>query len=134
MVVPEMGSFNLLSVGKAVSRGVKFNFDSNGCEVHFGNIILKPINKKTLYCFNIRRNQDEKCALAAGVQGVNINILHSWLGHAYEAYTKATAKSYGWKWTCEWMVCEHCALGKSKQKALVKLNSSPVEKVGARHA
>ena len=63
---------------------------------------------------------------------VNINILHSWFGHANEAYTKATATSYGWQWTGTWEVCEFCALAKSKQKVLVKLNTSPVEKSGGR--
>ena len=66
------------------------------------------------------------------VKKVNINMLHSWLGHASEAYTKATARSYGWKWTGHWVVCEFCALAKSKQKSLKKINSSPVEKSGER--
>jgi hypothetical protein len=54
------------------------------------------------------------------------------LGHANEAYTIATANSYGWKWTGQWVVCEFCALAKSKQKSIKKFNSSPVEKLGER--
>jgi hypothetical protein len=44
------------------------------------------------------------------------------LGHAGEAYTKATAMSYGWKWTEHCVVCEFCATAKSKQKAIKKIN------------
>jgi hypothetical protein len=35
---------------------------------------------------------------------ININILHSLVGHAGEAYTKATAEVHGWKWTGQWFV------------------------------
>ena len=63
---------------------------------------------------------------------ININILHSRLGHVNEAYTKATAHCYGWKWTGKWIVCEDCALGKSKQKNLSKINTSPAGSAGER--
>jgi hypothetical protein len=46
---------------------------------------------------------------------ININVLHSLLKHAGDAYTKATAKNYGWKWTGQWMVCKCYAVAKSKQ-------------------
>jgi hypothetical protein len=57
-----------------------------------------------------------------------ITILHSLLGHGGKVDTRATAKSYGWNWTGQWMVCEFCAMEKSKQKPLKKISSSPVEK------
>jgi hypothetical protein len=63
---------------------------------------------------------------------IDINKLHSMLGHANEAYSRLTAKQYGWEITGKWTVCENCAIAKSKQKNLSKSNTSPVLHPGER--
>ena len=65
-------------------------------------------------------------AMTPKITKIDINKLHCMLGHANEAYSRLTAKEYGWEATGKWAVCENCAIAKSKQKKLSKTNTSPV--------
>ena len=48
--------------------------------------------------------------------------MHQLLGHVNEQATKATAKYLGYEIKSQMETCDHCAIGKAKQKNLKKVN------------
>lgn len=51
---------------------------------------------------------------------ININLAHQLLGHPGSAILRSTAASLGWILNGKLQKCEHCAIGKAKQKNVPK--------------
>ena len=54
---------------------------------------------------------------------MQLQLVHSKLGHCGEDYTRTTLKYYDWKVTGNFKPCEDCAIDKAKQSSVNKLLS-----------
>jgi hypothetical protein len=61
--------------------------------------------------------------IAAKAQTLDINVVHEMFGHPKLQFLAATAARYGFQTKNELYFCSNCAVSKSKQKNLNKLNS-----------
>jgi hypothetical protein len=118
--------------GSITSNGLHLTINKGSCKITFDQVIKSANGHLLGIKTQPIKNDTAMAVMAKKARQIDINILHSRLGHANEAYTKATALSHGWKCTGRWIVCEYCALGKSKQKTLSKANTSPAESAGER--
>jgi hypothetical protein len=53
-------------------------------------------------------------------KSIDVNILHTFLGHPSQEITKKTAEYYGLKITRTFKPCSDCQTAKSKQNAVTK--------------
>ena len=89
-----------------------------------GNIVLDcriKIHDGWVAGVNFLRNVIDKKAVSATAHiKRDINNLHVELGHPLEAITRSTAKNFNIQLTRAFKLCEDCALGKAKQRAVSK--------------
>ena len=63
----------------------------------------------------------EESNVAASIQrSIDINLYHRMIGHPSQEITKQTARKYSIAVKGELETCEHCAIGKAKQKSVPK--------------
>ena len=143
--IPELGSYNLLSITYALSKGFQLSnsgetmiLKKNKLEIRFDH----KVKTKTGYLGAIRAitnhfKEAEPTEMICQVNenksaSWNINMAHKMLGHLSKEATMATAKFYGVKIHGNYETCEECALAKARQKNLNKESSTRSNQAGER--
>jgi hypothetical protein len=67
---------------------------------------------------NLERVVEESHVAASIQRSIDINIYHRMIGYSSQEITKQTARKYSIAVKDELKTCEHCAIGKAKQKSV----------------
>jgi hypothetical protein len=123
--VPELW-VNLFSISKSLQNG--WNISNKGVEIKLSkgqaNIVFDRIikaSKGLVVGVEVvpRIDAMANMMLDRG-KTIDINVLHSVLGHPSQDITKQTAQYYGWKITGTFKPCSNCQTAKSKQNSVMK--------------
>jgi hypothetical protein len=117
---------DLFSISKSLQSG--WNISNKGLESKLSkgqaNIVFDCIiktNKGLVVGVEIVQRTDvmANLMLERG-KTIDINVLHSVLGHPSQDIAKQTAQYYGWKITGTFKPCSNCQTAKSKQNSVMK--------------
>ncbi len=123
--VPELW-VNLFSISKSLQNG--WNISNKGVEIKLSkgqaNIVFDRIIKTSkglvVGVEIVPRTDAMANVMLDRGKTIDINVLHSVLGHPSEEITKQTAQYYGWKITGTFKPCSNCQTAKSKQNSVMK--------------
>ena len=124
-------TYNLLSLGRILENGLNISYEEQ--RMFVGNHQIKfelteriKTDGADLFALSATRIED-KVHLTMDAQ-----VLHEQLGHPNVESTLTTAKKYGLKLRNVHYTCEHCVMGKSRQKNVNTVATSKSGRAGER--
>lgn len=131
LYVPDLW-INLFSITAALSKGASLSNDKDVILVTYQDKQLKFDRKSstgsghTMGVLIKPTISDEHASLSTSqiTKRIDVNVMHSLLGHPSEAKTRATCKHFGISCFNNLVACEFCKLGKAHQTKLKKFNAN----------
>jgi hypothetical protein len=128
--VPKMNN-SLISVGKLISKGLKVEFDKDGCKVNNvdATIVVEAHMEKNLYLLNV--NVQKEDANVAKSSNERATLWHQRFGHLNMASLKkleTMVNGMNLKEVTLYHVCEACIKGKHQRTSFLKDETTRVSK------